>query len=159
MPQPALQLLQEAMPGMKKVRYYEETDGDHFSYEAKLRYQGQFLSIEFTKEGVLEDVEVRVNYKDLPSLLRREIESYLQKECETFKVIKTQKQYRHTGAEPLVTITDAIEKKDNNEIFYELEIDLRTGSGWSSHEFLFNQSGELISKRRIITRPLDNLLY
>ena len=104
-------------------------------------------------------MEVRVNYKDLPSSLRREIESSLQKECETFKVIKTQKQYRHTGAEPLVTITDAIEKKDNNEIFYELEIDLRTGSGWSSHEFLFNQSGELISKRRIITRPLDNLLY
>ncbi len=159
MPSGTLELLRQSMPDLKKVRYYEETDGDHLSYEAKFLIQKRFFSVEFSKEGLLEDVEVKISYKNLSSPLRNQIEHYLKQESEIFKVIKAQKQYKHTGADPQTTLVIALHEGESEAIFFELEVDMNKGKGWSSYEILFDRNGRFVSKRRIVTRSLDNLLY
>ena len=159
MPPGTLDLLKKSVPGLKKVRYYRETDGDHLSYEAKFQYNKRLFSVEFSKEGLLEDVEVKISYKNLPLPVRDQIEHYLKQECETFKIIKVQKQYKHTGPDPLETLIVARDEGESDTIFFELEIDMRKSRGWSSHEILFDRKGRFVSKRRIVTRSLDNLLY
>ena len=159
MPSGTLELLRQSMPDLKKVRYYEETDGDNLSYEAKFQFQKRFFSVEFSKEGLLEDVEVKISYKNLPSPLRNQIEHYLKQESEIFKVIKAQKQYKHTGADPQTTLVIALQEGESEAIFFELEVDMNKGKGWSSYEILFDRNGRFVSKRRIVTRSLDNLLY
>lgn len=160
MPQAALDILQETLPvRTKKLRYYQELDGSHMSYEAKFRYHRRPFSVEFDKYGVLEDVEVGMDFNTLSVETRNNIKKYLEKECETFKVLKCQKQFKHIGDNPQRTLNNALHNKESDNIFYELEADLRMEKGWSSYEILFDESGRFISKRRIVNQPLDNLLY
>jgi hypothetical protein len=162
MPQKALELLQPFLDNSGRVRFYHETDGVHHSYECKFRYEGSIYSVEFTKEGRLEDVEVVVNLNELPDKAKDNITEYLEKEYTRFIIRKIQKQFTSDDAD--IPAAEVIEKgtknKDENlTIRYELEIDGKQGLTLISHEILFDHEGLFIQQRKIIRRQVDNILY
>ena len=159
MPVKAIELLRTFV-NTAKVRYIYETDGERSSYEAKFKHRGRQYSIEFDTLGNLEDVEVTILFKK--ALLKKsqdQINKTLQEISRDFKIIKFQKQYRYQPPDPSNTILSAMNNLEYQPIYYELEVDFNTKKRLESYEILCDSSGELVSKRKIVKRATDNILY
>ncbi|MEO0553990.1 MAG: hypothetical protein AAF149_12355 [Bacteroidota bacterium] len=142
-----------------KVKYIFERDGEHSSYEAKFRSKSRFFSVEFDTLGTLEDVEIDVKYKSLDKELKNQIEDYLHKSSTAYKILRCQRQYAHVSGEASQTLKHAINNESHAPINYELEVDMTVEKVLHSYELLFDTKGAFISKRLIINRATDNLLY
>lgn len=162
MPQKALELLAPLLKNASKVHFYRETDGQQVSFESKLKWQGNNYSIEFHADGSLMDVEQTVSYRSLPQETRKQVTDYLQKEFNRFKVRKVQLQF--SAKEVDQADTDVMKRVMEGDqirltVRYEMEIDGRIGPNVGAYELLFNKEGQLLSKRTVIRRSLDNILY
>lgn len=142
-----------------KVRYISERDGDRSSYEAKFRSKNRTFSVEFDTLGVLEDVEIGIKLKALKKEIRDNINSYLRKSSDSYKILKCQKQYAHVSGDSAETLRHAINNESHAPINYELEVDMQMGKVLESNEMLFDSEGKFLSKRLIVNRATDNLLY
>ena len=161
MPENALETLDEFWPDLTDIRYYFQTDGESESYEAKLEWEGSNYSIEFDDTGRVIDVEQLIDWKDVPSEAREGIDEYLQNEFRRVNIIRLQKQYiadneDDSGDEDF--IDDILEGDDDDFIIrYEIEVEGRSGRQIGAFELLFDHFGDLIQRRKIERRSVDNI--
>ncbi len=156
LPAKTIAVLKPFLEDATGIKFYYEIDGDHKSYEAKFKYGGSKYSIEFDSTGMLEDVEVIVNLKSLPEPTRKEIKSYL----ETFqnnKIFRLQKQFTSKDDDQK-TIAAAL--ADQGQIIrYEMVVGIKEDKVWNNFELLFDESGIVLEKRKVISRSSDYILY
>lgn len=161
MPENALETLDEFWPDLTDIRYYFQTDGESESYEAKLEWEGSNYSIEFDDTGRVIDVEQLIDWKDVPSEAREGIDEYLQNEFRRVNIIRLQEQYiadneDDSGDEDF--IDDILEGDDDDFIIrYEIEVEGRSGRQIGAFELLFDHFGDLIQRRKIERRSVDNI--
>lgn len=143
----------------EKVYWFREKGLDEISYEAKLKRSGQWHSIEFNKEGEIEDIEVLMRYKRIPEPILETIEDSLNSHFNRYKVDRAQKQYKSDKSLLLGFMTD--EKHDDSafRIAYELVVLAKTETGIQAFEYLFAESGEILRRAKILIRETDNLSY
>ncbi|TPV33873.1 hypothetical protein FJ651_06855 [Paucihalobacter ruber] len=153
----ALKFLKDS-PVNSKVKWYREIGLDTTSIEAKTKYKGQRYSIEFSENGVLEDVEVEIKARDLKPDILKNIEQTIEQAYGDFKIEKIQLQY--TGSPQLLksvfgssTIPDAVIIK------YELVISSKESETFKRFELLFNEELELERTTEIITKNDINIEY
>ena len=79
LPPGVITLLPQITQDAKRVRYYHEFDGKKESYEVKLKKYGTHFSIEFSQEGVLEDIEMLMPKSELPVSVLEVIGSHYQR--------------------------------------------------------------------------------
>ena len=149
--------LSKAFPQIHKVKWYKEVTSGKQSYEAKFKSEGARYSIEFSENGLIEDVEKKVSLNDLRTDLRLKLNQGFS-QFEKFKLIKLQEQW--TAATP-ETLLRAIKNKDQSlaTIRFEVEFKAIVEGKYSLWEGLFSAEGQLLSKRPIVLRPTDNLDY
>ena len=142
------------LQGVKKFKWYKETSDQGVSYEAKSR--NPYYSIEFSKDGLLQDVERRFKWKRLDSELRESIEAALSKEFDSFRIKEFQTQW--TGDENLI-ITSFNKGEILSGITTAFEIVLLGKKDGISrvYEVLISSEFELLLKRRVIQRQRDNM--
>lgn len=161
MPGNALKTLDEFWQGLNDIRYYFQTDGDSESYEAKLEWQGSSYSIEFDDAGKVLDVEQLIEWDQVSSSASEGIDEYLQKEFRRVNIIRLQRQYiadDEDDSDDEDFIDDILEGDEEDfEIRYELEVEGRSGRQIGAFELLFDHSGDLIQRRRIERRSVDNI--
>jgi hypothetical protein len=162
MPEKALSLLSPLLKEVRKPRFYRETDGQEVSYESKLKWKGDAYSIEFKEDGSLMDAEKQVRYNTLPEEVRREVESYLEKEFGRYRIRRVQAQYSagrdsQSGADVLQKL--AAGEFQELTVRYEMEVDGTLPSELGAFEILFDAKGNLVNRRRVVRRSADNILY
>lgn len=161
MPENALAILNEFWPELKDIRYYFQTDGEKESYEAKLESGGNSYSIEFDQAGQIIDVEQLIDLEMVSPGAVNGINEYLQKEFRRLNIIRLQRQYiaeDEDDADGEDFIEDILEgDEDDFEIRYELEVEGRSGRQIGAFELLFDHSGDLIQRRKIERRSVDNI--
>lgn len=161
MPNNAVETLDEFWPGLNDIRYYFQTDGDSQTYEAKLEWQGSSYSIEFDDAGKVLDVEQLIEWDQVSSSASEGIDEYLQKEFRRVNIIRLQRQYiadDEDDSDDEDFIDDILEGDEEDfEIRYELEVEGRSGRQIGAFELLFDDSGDLIQRRRIERRSVDNI--
>ncbi len=141
----------------RSVKWLQEVGDDGASIEAKFKYKGQRHSVEFTTDGVLQDVEIVIGLGDLPEGTRQEITSYFTQEFDYFKVEKIQAQYNNTVKE---IINRTTKKLVASSLIPHYEVVVKTrNSGKKSkrYEVLFNEKGTFISRSQVSIRR-DNIL-
>ncbi len=141
----------------RSVKWLQEVGDDGASIEAKFKYKGQRHSVEFTKDGVLQDVEIVIGLGDLPEDTKQEITSYFAQEFDYFKVEKIQAQYNNTVKE---IINRTAKKLVASSLIPHYEVVVKTrNSGKKSkrYEVLFNEKGTFISRSQVSIRR-DNIL-
>jgi hypothetical protein len=156
-PANARKWLRDAYEGKKKVRwYYEETSGEQ-SYEAKLKWKGHLHSVEFNTEGIIEDIEVKLQEADLPETVRRNLEHYFETTYTSHTILKVQRQWIGSSED----LEDAIDENEVEDVEtrYEIEFYGRAGSEKEIWEGLFDAQGQMIRKRIIELKPTDNLRF
>lgn len=146
-PENARSWMKDAYEGAKKYRWIEEESNNGKSYEAKLKYQGKWHSVEFNEDGVVEDIEVTLDFDDLDSLTKATLLNALGNAFEDFKIIKIQRQWTGNPED----LEDAIDEgeMENIQTRYELEIYGKQGAKETNWEVLIETDGRITSSSEI----------
>jgi hypothetical protein len=132
------------------------------SYESKLKWKGHQYSIEFKEDGSLMDAEKLVRFGSLPGEVRDAVNDRLKKEFGKYRVRRTQVQY--SGATSGVSDAEVLQSLGRPEagsvtVRYELEVDAVAPPKMGAYELLFDADGNVLERREIVRRSLDNILY
>jgi hypothetical protein len=160
MPENAIELLDEFWPNRSDIDYYRETDGKTVTYEAKLEFRRYKYSIEFDQEGSVLDVEQLIEFDEIPEEARSEITDDLEDQFSKYDITRIQRQFvtTETDEDDEDFIDDILEyDSEDYKIRYEIVVDGQSRRELGSFEMLYDRSGELIEKRRILRRSLDNI--
>lgn len=145
-------------PFNKKIKWYKEYFENGTSFEAKTRFQGLKYSVEFSRDGSLEDIEVQRKWKALPASARKEMEAYLESRFKKYSVYKLQFQY--SGAPQ-----DLLEWLQNNastsavSLRYEVVINTKINGQFKRFELLFDADGAFVKSAEIVVKNADNIEY
>lgn len=140
-----------------KIKWYAEEGLNQSSIEAKFEFQNQEYSVEFDTSGVLEDIEILMDWEELEQSLKDQINAQLEKECEKFNIRKVQIQYSGNPSNLLIKIRTGEAKKV--EVRYELIVKCRDENDVALFEYLFNDQGIQLSRSRIVFKNSSNLEY
>lgn len=156
-PVTALDWLNDAYEKARRIKwYYEETSG-LTSYEAKLKWKGHLHSVEFDTSGIVQDIEISIEWQELPEQTRQNITSYLDSAFSKYRVQKLQEQW--TGApDDLEDLIDE-EERDALTTRYEIEYYGKNEAHDSLWEGLFDSEGIMLNQRKVKLRPTDNLNF
>jgi len=141
-----------------KVKWYLEEGLNKKSIEAKYKQNKVSYSIEFDSLGMIEDIEIEVNWGDLESSLRESISSQLQQNCSSHRIEKVQRQF--TGSEnDLFTLLNTRIIFEHLNINYEIIVRCKQLNEVDLFEYLFNNNGKLISTSKIVLKNSSQLEY
>ena len=142
----------------KKVRWYQEFGIDRTSFEAKTKFHGKKYSIEFNTAGVLEDVEIEMQWNELPQEAQKTIEKFLRTTYAKYTIDKIQIQY--TGP-PNKIATYILEGGSNQEltIHYEIVINTKLDRKFKQLELLFSSEGVLLKSAEVVSKSAVNIEY
>jgi len=125
--------------------------------EAKTKTKKGLYSIEFDKNGALEDLEIGIHFESIPTPVKLKIIDHLTSNFKRHRVKKTQLQYSGN----LEDIRDylILSKEKSITKKYEIVIKAKNESGVHLYEFLFSNTGDFERKSKVVFRNSDNLEY
>lgn len=160
---PALALaFTAALDFEKRIHWYKEEGLEATSIEGKIknRQTGKRYSIEFSPDGTFEDVEIEIDWNEVPRLPGDSIYINLTRSFEKFKIEKIQVQF--TGVEAAVQQkirNRSIKPGPEVNTHYELITKVKKRKEVYRLELLFNLEGMLIRQDRLVSKNTDNLEY
>jgi hypothetical protein len=159
-PENAYAFISLELTGVKRLRFYKEVDSAKISYEAKFKKDNLFYSIEFDKEGLLEDVEIVITEVDIPNETFANITAFLDRKYPLYKIKKMQQQYPFTETTDIKsTLKNAFQNLILPSVNYELIVSAKTEEGRDDFEILFNKEGNFVSLRKLLPPNYDHILY
>lgn len=159
-PTDAKTLLDENITGIKRLKFYKETDSAKTSFEAKFKKDRLWYSVEFDVSGVLEDIEITIKPLDIPSDVLAKITTYFDESFKSYRVKKIQQQYLATPSEDIkTTFRNAFQNLILPSINYEIIVSGKEEKSYVEYEALFNAEGTFISRRKRLPPNYDHVLY
>ena len=160
MPNNALILYNSETPeNIRKERFYFEKDGSKKSYEAKYKYAKHRYSIEFSENGNLQDIEIKIKEKEVSEKSFREIKNYLEKKHERYKIEKIQAQFVHRKNARTVFQKALNFKAQSRPDNYEFIVLVKNNGERQRYELLFDHNGNFLQKRKIVHESYHFLLF
>tara|TARA_R110002124_G_scaffold286142_6_gene466123 strand:+ start:6911 stop:7486 length:576 start_codon:yes stop_codon:yes gene_type:complete len=156
-PEIAIKWLEDVFDHKKKLKWYFEISADSHSYEAKFIRKGKKFSVEFSEEGIIEDIEIFEHWRKLPQHVKDNISDYLEGKYIKSRIEKIQVQYTGTKED----FQNWVKTNYLNQIVikYELEFYGETSNSKKIWEGLFDNNGQIQMSREIILTPSNNLFY
>lgn len=142
----------------KKIKWYREEGIDDISYEAKTRHNGKLHSIEFSENGILEDVEILIKWKELSPDLQELITKHLSENHGKFSIEKIQIQYIGNDDDIISFLKNGL-REDALQVNYELVVETKTDKVLKVFDYLFSATGDYIRSNEVVFRDTDNLIY
>jgi len=136
----------------KKIKWYAEESQDGKTFEAKVCYQKKNISVEFSENGELIDVEKTVKFRDLSEEIQQKIKSSLSERFRKYRIKKIQIQY--TGNQKV--IYEALfqtKYKEETGINYELIVKGKKEKSYQNFEILINSKGEI--EKELLIKSID----
>ncbi|MEK6479090.1 hypothetical protein WJR50_16200 [Catalinimonas sp. 4WD22] len=161
-PAKILELIKPMLEESRRIKYYEEYDGEKTGYEIKMLWRDRQLSVEFYADGRLMDIEELISFREMEEEAREEIAEYFKEEFEKYKIQRLQRQYtpEEEEEEDEELLEDFMEDdREDLTIRYEIVARVKGNEMYGEYEFLFDDEGELIDVQKIERRSLDNVLY
>jgi len=157
-PSAAVDWLNDAFEGKKKVKWYEEFSNEGRAYEGKFWWGKRFHSVKFDTLGAIVDVEIEIPFMELDESVRTNISGYLQSEFEDHKINRLQIQYSGESDD----LEDFFDEDENEGIVIRYELEFagklkgEIGKFW---EGLFDHTGAFITQQEVEVRFMDNLIF
>lgn len=169
-PKSALDLIQPILKKSKNTRYYKDYKKEVYFFEVKTTFKKQRISLKFSKDGQLHDIEVVKELKDLPKDIQQKVQEYFQANYKRYKIDRIQIQYNREeefedGELEIDDDEEYIEEfleMDLEDLILKYEIEaevLKQDKDRGFYEFLFNADGKLEQINKIFRRADDNILY
>lgn len=139
----------------KRIRYYQEFDGVKKSYEIKLKKLDTNFSIEFSQEGILEDIEILIPASELPIPVLEAIRSQFQHH----KKNRIQKQFTHPKEQDPKQTLQRVFDGLILPTAYEIVVYGKTTTGYKQVELLIDSNGKILKKRNVISKDYEHVVY
>ncbi|HBH07714.1 MAG TPA: hypothetical protein DDX92_14050 [Flavobacteriales bacterium] len=141
----------------KKIKWFREENESGSSIEAKVRRQNRRHSIEFSKTGVLEDIEIEIDFEELPANTKGKIISGLDELFAKWSIRKVQIQYKGTTDKLLALIREDVNTSLQKR--YEIVLKAKKDRRLQMFQITTGQDGEIVEVQKIDLRSTDNLEY
>lgn len=141
-----------------KVKWLKEEGLQSNSFEAKFKWEKVRYSIEFDTLGAVEDIEVEKKWSDLNAELRATVLEQLNNDCQKHKIDKVQIQYTGKPAD-LITLFNGEEVSNRLTVQYEIIVKCRKKEDVNLYEYLFSDSGIILSISKIVFKNSSHLEY
>ena len=156
-PAPAKAMVED-MGLSRKVRWYKEESQRGHSIEAKAKAYGKQYSVEFDTLGLIEDVEVSMDWEAVPQKARKAITLYLSGTYEKHRIEKVQIQF--TGPKhALVHQVTTQSRHAETTVKYEVVLKAKADKTHAMYEYLFSEDGKVLGRAKVVFRNTDNLEY
>lgn len=150
--------LKDAYEKQRKVKWFYQTDGEKKVYEAKLMQNGKKHSIEIHPNGIVENIEVEIDFDEIQIQVKQTMQAYFEKNYTKYKIKKIQIQYTGNN-DDLEDLIDEDEFDESIEVNYEVEFYGKNETENELWESLFDAEGNLVLRRKIQLKATDNLDY
>ncbi|QNF33779.1 hypothetical protein HUW51_14005 [Adhaeribacter swui] len=148
----------EALSFSGRVKWYREESLNGNTIEAKVTHNQKKHSLEFDTQGNLQDVEVQINWSEIPEETQKNISKNLSAAYTNYKINKIQVQY--TGqTSTLLALLKNQETTKEYATKYEIVVKGSKGRQVKLYEITFSQTGEMVATAEIIFRNIDNLAF
>jgi hypothetical protein len=156
-PDIAVNLVDSMLPGTK-IRWYKEAGYSKSSFEAKTKYNAKKVSIEFSEQGIFEDMEIGIKPKEIPVNSLKRISELLADTHGRFSIEKVQVQY---SGDPHAVLNHFLHEKTGKDIVkkFELVISTKMDGSYVLFEYLFDENGTFLGKSVIVLKMTDNIEY
>lgn len=154
-PQAALSSIESI--GFSHGHWYKEYSAEDFSYEYKVKYEGRHYSVEFSEDGSLEDVEMRISLKKDKVDLKTLIYVAVQKDAKKFKVLKVQKQWTPVDENSNFVPANFLTDHSSPSIRYEYVVKLKSNGKLETWEYLLEADGTFVSRLKIVEPTINHL--
>lgn len=158
-PEKALGYIDEQLQDARRIRFYKETDSTKTSYEAKFKKDRLKYSVEFSEDGILEDIELLIRPVDIPDDVFSKMKGYLEKNFAKYRVQKIQQQYPVGVKQPETVVDNAFQNLILPYIKYEIIVSGKKEEGFAQYEVLFDAHGNFQNLRKSLPPNYDHILY
>lgn len=149
----------DALPFDRRIRWYREESYTGHSFEAKTKVNRQRISIEFSAEGVFEDLEADISASGILSAsARTAMERYLCDAYGHYRVQKIQIQYSGDPGLAFQSFRSG-EPKADVTVRYEWIVSAKIDNEFTLMEYLFEANGGFVQRSEIDVVPADNIEY
>ncbi|SIP95204.1 PepSY-like domain-containing protein [Maribacter ulvicola] len=155
----AIEIIDENVIDFKRIKFYKEIDSTKISYEAKLKKDKLWYSIEFDQNGLLEDIEILIKPTDVPNNTYTKIVDYLNKNYLKYKIRRLQQQYYSSNLPIDEIFKNAFQNLMLPYINYELIVSGKKDKGYLEYEILFDADGNFKKIRTSLPPNYDHILY
>ena len=159
-PEKAQNIIKVLPENCKQLKFYKETDGEKHSFEAKFKYKKQRYSLEFSTNGIIEDIEISTKFKDILNPFKDSIKAYFKNNFKKHKFIKIQKQYSYSQkTDSKQFLIDIMSQNTKTAPNFEIIAEVKTDKDRIIKEFTFNNDGSFISARILNPTSYEHVLY
>lgn len=158
-PTEAIAIIEENITDYKRIKFYKETDSIKISFEAKLKKDKLWYSIEFNEDGKLEDIEILIKSTDIPNDTYSNIEHYLNNNFTKYRIKRLQQQYPSTNDSLDEIFKNAFQNLILPSNNYEFVVVGRKEKGYLDYEILFDADGNFKQIRTSLPPNYDHVLY
>lgn len=148
----------ESINFSKKIKWYKEIGINRTSFEAKTKHFKKKYSIEFSQEGIFEDVEIEIKTKNIPNDLLEKFTTYFKDKYKKHKINKVQIQYTASPSTIIAFIKDKT-MSDEIQTNYELVVSAKVDQIFKKYEYLFSEDGVFLKVAEIIDSNTDYIDY
>lgn len=158
-PEKALLLVLENVTQAKKLKFYKEINASEISFDAKFKKDRLWYNIQFSEDGVLENITLKINSIDIPEESYKQMTDYLKNTFNTYKIKNIQQQYLVDKKDSEI-LKIAFQNLITPNIKYELTIQGKKNKK-NSEEFqvLFDSDGKCIASKKSLPPNYDHILY
>lgn len=157
-PEKAKNYIMELFPNAK-TKWVREFNSTEDKLQAKLKYKGNRISVEFTRKGDFEDLEEQVSFSDMNSDAVKKITEKLTTDFEEIEFKKIQHHYSGDKDEILKNYkTRSVNIKFISHRF-EIVVYGINNKQIHSYEYTFTLDGSFVERFENIESNSDNLLF
>ncbi len=159
-PSTAIAVVNNLPEDCKRLKFYKETDGEKQSFEVKFKFKRKRYSLEFSNDGIIEDLEILTKLKTINEEKKSKIEDYFTSSFSKYKLIKVQKQFvYHSELDALTFANDILDNTSAEDPNFEIIAEVKTDNKRDIREFTFDDSGEFVNFRILNPTSYEHVLY
>lgn len=159
-PAPALEFVTDSLAGIKRLRFYRETDSAGSSFEARFKKARLNYAMEFDKIGTLKEIKFLIKEVDIPADSFAGIKSFLENNFQRYRIRKMLQLYPVRQDETREkSIRNAFQNLLLPSIRYELMVRGKKDDSNKDYEILFGPEGDFISMKTSVPANYDHVLY
>jgi len=149
----------DSMKFESRVKWFKEIGLNDISIEAKANYKKQPISIEFSGNGLFEDIEIEVKSNQLPVDVFSKLSGVISQRHEKYTIEKVQVQYTGDRNTVLQFMRENRKIPEGITINYELVISTKVDGNFRMLEYLFKQNGDYVKSNQILSNRQDTIDY
>lgn len=158
-PEKALLLVQKNVTNAKKLKFYKEINASEINFDAKFKKDRLWYSMQFSEDGTLENIALKINSIDIPEENYTEILEYLKQTFSSYKIKNIRQQYVVDKNDDEI-LKIAFQNLITPNLKYKFLVQGKKNTkGSEEFEILFHADGTSIALKKSLPPNYDHVLY